>query len=446
MNKNNNHHLISTPTSSSLQKSTMLPLLPDCNNTFCNYSHSNIYNHPMNNLKDSFQYPYTNNDLYGVMNDKNEFSLQYNRSEKVFGLQPEVDLELKRQISDSFLYLYSPFMNIDYIPLSSSSNPIPIQNPEPDSMQLLEKKRLRDTKSNNSPLSTDIDNSNNNKGLVMSSDNNTKDSLVFPNNDILNIQPMKISIPISLTSAIISKRKQKEKNKQKDKANKDESVFKKESLWDQNNILQSPDKNIALTKTIVKNNHKRNNHLLKEIELYKDEEYYNDLDSILKNNSKHQFMHEHFPNAYTKLEVMNNIKKLNEKRRLKAIFIAPKSLRDKNIFISNPIKYECDNKNIPKKIWAPDSNMIDNDYSSFYNKIEQQWPFEKCPCVIEHILEYLIINDYSQENCLKEVDDCVRFVNEKVSRVLIDGSASYKGLLKSQRKKKYNLRDRKGSK
>ena len=75
------------------------------------------------------------------------------------------------------------------------------------------------------------------------------------------------------------------------------------------------------------------------------------------------------------------------------------------------------------------------DIEQFYENCIQIWPFSECTFVKEIALEFLMINNYSTEVCLKRIKEFVLFMKKRASE--LDISIHNKN---EKTVKKYSLR------
>lgn len=142
--------------------------------------------------------------------------------------------------------------------------------------------------------------------------------------------------------------------------------------------------------------------------LYSTEEYQRDI-ATLKKESTHQFMMENFPSMYSQVNLYTYYKSIGKRRQEhKEIFI-PNSTVVNSFYLEHSIPEEI---KIPKKLWSVPENSID--YNDFFNKCIQKWPFEQCVFVKEFALEFLMMNNYKINFCLKNLAQFVQFVQAKI--------------------------------
>lgn len=162
----------------------------------------------------------------------------------------------------------------------------------------------------------------------------------------------------------------------------------------------------------------RRNTIKYELEQYSDEEFAKDLNNLISNNKLHNFMYIHFPNAYSKYEILTNIKKLAIKRKQRQIFISPSTVNT-NFFLYkiNRQNYNFNTKT-PLSLWKPSHSISDEDISNFFFQMKKIWPFDKCPFNNEDILKFLMINNYNVTYCIDNINDCVSFCLNRYSEII----------------------------
>jgi len=90
---------------------------------------------------------------------------------------------------------------------------------------------------------------------------------------------------------------------------------------------------------------------------------------------------------------------------------------------------------LPKKVWSVPDDSKNIDIEQFYENCIQIWPFCECTFVKEIALEFLMINNYSTETCLKRIKEFVLFMKKRASE--LDISIHNKN---EKTVKKYSLR------
>lgn len=90
---------------------------------------------------------------------------------------------------------------------------------------------------------------------------------------------------------------------------------------------------------------------------------------------------------------------------------------------------------LPKKVWSVPDDSKNIDIEQFYENCIQIWPFSECTFVKEIALEFLMINNYSTEACLKRIKEFVLFMKKRASE--LDISIHNKN---EKTVKKYSLR------
>lgn len=90
---------------------------------------------------------------------------------------------------------------------------------------------------------------------------------------------------------------------------------------------------------------------------------------------------------------------------------------------------------LPKKVWSVPDDSKNIDIEQFYENCIQIWPFSECTFAKEIALEFLMINNYSTETCLKRIKEFVLFMKKRASE--LDISIHNKN---EKTVKKYSLR------
>ena len=213
---------------------------------------------------------------------------------------------------------------------------------------------------------------------------------------------------------------------------------------------------------------------------YSDKEYEEDIKNILKDNKK-KFMKENFPIMFQKDKFYLYSKLPKKKLASKEYFIEPDFFENKiknkfylNEFRLNDDKYlynniinnnnindiNNNNKNkifkiikinknnesinnediflYPKKVWSKES--LDNkdkeiNIDNFFEECIQIWPFDECCFIKEIALEYLMLNDYSKNKCLNQIDNFVFFMKKRAKELDFPIISNSVKIIK-----KYNLR------
>ncbi len=94
---------------------------------------------------------------------------------------------------------------------------------------------------------------------------------------------------------------------------------------------------------------------------------------------------------------------------------------------------------LPKKIWSmPDEKKLD--IEEFFEDCIQIWPFKECAFIKEIALEFLMMNNYSQEVCLNRKNDFISFMKKRALELdfSIDNKNEKTVKNYSLRKTKYN--------
>ena len=183
----------------------------------------------------------------------------------------------------------------------------------------------------------------------------------------------------------------------------------------------------------------RRNKIKYELEQYPDEEFEKDLNNLITNNKLHNFMYIHFPKAYSKYEILTNIKKLAVKRKQRQIFIPPSSVST-NFYLYKINRQNSNfNSKIPLSLWKPSNEISDEDISKFFFQMKKIWPFEKCPFNNDDILKFLMINNYNTTHCIDNINDCVSFCLNRYSEIITNENS----LVSKAKKEKnsYSLRN-----
>ena len=101
----------------------------------------------------------------------------------------------------------------------------------------------------------------------------------------------------------------------------------------------------------------------------------------------------------------------------------------------NKINFKKTYNLLPKKVWSVPDDTKNIDIEQFYENCIQIWPFIECTFVKEIALEFLMINNYSTEVCLKRIKEFVLFMKKRASE--LDISIHNKN---EKTVKKYSLR------
>ena len=101
----------------------------------------------------------------------------------------------------------------------------------------------------------------------------------------------------------------------------------------------------------------------------------------------------------------------------------------------NKINFKKTYNLLPKKVWSVPDDSKNIDIEQFYENCIQIWPFSECTFVKEIALEFLMINNYSTEVCLKRIKEFVLFMKKRASE--LDISIHNKN---EKTVKKYSLR------
>lgn len=163
-------------------------------------------------------------------------------------------------------------------------------------------------------------------------------------------------------------------------------------------------------------------------DVYQDNEYYNDLLTILK-DEKHRFMYRNFSSSYDKEKFYKQIK-MRSKKIKNAHFKFNKNDNCNDQQHDNKSKEyrELSDKSISKTIipipvlkWAPsvEINITDAKYEQFIQRMKDIWLVDICEMRIEYLLEYLMINNYKTEECFNKIDECMMFVLQKIQNITI---------------------------
>jgi hypothetical protein len=101
----------------------------------------------------------------------------------------------------------------------------------------------------------------------------------------------------------------------------------------------------------------------------------------------------------------------------------------------NKINFKKTYNLLPKKVWSVSDDSKNIDIEQFYENCIQIWPFNECTFVKEIALEFLMLNNYSTEVCLKRIKEFVLFMKKRASELDIS-------ILNKNEKtvKKYSLR------
>jgi hypothetical protein len=101
----------------------------------------------------------------------------------------------------------------------------------------------------------------------------------------------------------------------------------------------------------------------------------------------------------------------------------------------NKINFKKTYNLLPKKVWSVSDDSKNIDIEKFYENCIQIWPFNECTFVKEIALEFLMLNNYSTEVCLKRIKEFVLFMKKRASELDIS-------ILNKNEKtvKKYSLR------
>ena len=185
---------------------------------------------------------------------------------------------------------------------------------------------------------------------------------------------------------------------------------------------------------------------------YLDKEYKEDMIKIKQDNKKN-FMKENFPIMFQKDKFYLYSILPKKKLSTKEYYINPeyfdindinknKIILNENI-LNDDIKYLNNNNNnnnkifniiktkkinndknylylYPKKVWSKESlknKGININIDNFFEECEQIWPFDDCCFIQEIALEYLMLNNYSKNNCLNNIKDFVIFMKKRAKEL-----------------------------